>query len=41
MTNVYVVRGDGSAEEYTPWFAAAGFRYVQLTGLPAGLARRP
>jgi hypothetical protein len=37
MTNLYIVRGDGSEERYTPYFAAAGFRYAQLSGLPAGV----
>jgi len=35
MTNVYTVRGDGQAEQYTPYFAAAGFRYAQLSGFPS------
>jgi alpha-L-rhamnosidase len=33
-TNVYITRGDGRAAVYTPLFVYAGFRYVQLTGLP-------
>eukprot|EP00966_Prymnesium_polylepis_P034625 805141-Prymnesium_polylepis.2 len=37
MTNVYTVRGDPAGEEYTPSFAAAGFRYVQLSGVPTGV----
>lgn len=36
MTNVYIVRGDGQPENYTALFAGAGFRYAQLSGLPAG-----
>ena len=37
MTNLYTVRGGNSdeAEEYTPYFAAAGFRFAQLKGLPS------
>ena len=41
MTNVYVVQatkdssGNVVEEDYTPFFAAAGFRYAQLRGLPA------
>lgn len=41
MTNVYIVQaskdssGNVVAEHYTPFFAAAGFRYAQLRGLPA------
>lgn len=34
MTNVYTVKGDGEEEVYTPFFAAAGFRYAQLSGFP-------
>jgi alpha-L-rhamnosidase len=34
MTNVYIVRGDGAAENYTPFFAAGGFRFAQISGLP-------
>lgn len=37
MTNVYIVKGDGAAETYTPYFAGAGFRYVQVSGFPAGM----
>ena len=37
MTNLYIVRGDPMGEVYTPWFAAAGFRYVQVSGVPAGV----
>ena len=35
QTNVYVVRGDGTAETYTPFFAAGGVRYGQISNLPA------
>jgi alpha-L-rhamnosidase len=35
QTNVYIVRGDGQAEVYTPFFSAAGFRYAQISGLPS------
>ena len=36
MTNIYVVQSaDGAAETYTPYFAAGGFRFAQLSGLPA------
>jgi hypothetical protein len=35
QTNVYLVRGDGNAEEYTPLFAVSGFRYVTVSGVPA------
>ena len=38
MTNIYIVRGDGKAENYTALFAGAGFRYAQLSGLPHGYA---
>ena len=34
QTNVYLVRGNGQAEEYRPEFAMAGFRYVSVSGLP-------
>jgi hypothetical protein len=44
MTNLYTVSGvstgasAGADEEtYTAYFAAAGFRYAQLSGLPAGV----
>ena len=36
QTNLYTVRGDGSAESYTALFAGAGFRYAQLSGIPEG-----
>ena len=36
QTNLYTVRGDGTPENYTALFAGAGFRYAQLSGLPAG-----
>ena len=41
MTNIYVVGsgesggGGGGEETYTAFFAGAGFRYAQLSGLPA------
>jgi alpha-L-rhamnosidase len=35
MTNVYIVGGRASGETYTPYFAAAGFRYAQVSGFPA------
>eukprot|EP00665_Eupelagonemidae_sp_cell47_P006968 gene6968-3343_t len=35
MTNLYKVGGRGHAVEYAPRFAAAGFRYAELWGLPA------
>ena len=34
QTNLYTVRGDGTAENYTALFAGAGFRYAQLSGFP-------
>jgi hypothetical protein len=34
QTNLYTVRGDPAGENYTAYFAAAGFRYAQLSGLP-------
>ena len=34
MTNLYVVGDPTSRIEYHPYFAAAGFRYAQLSGLP-------
>jgi alpha-L-rhamnosidase len=38
QTNLYTVSADGKyGETYTAYFAAAGFRYVQLSGLPAGV----
>lgn len=36
QTNLYTVRGDGTAENYTALFAGAGFRYAQLSGMPDG-----
>lgn len=36
QTNLYTVASDGNAEDYTALFAGAGFRYAQLSGLPAG-----
>ena len=36
QTNLYTVRGDGTAESYTALFAGAGFRYAQLSGFPHG-----
>lgn len=37
QTNVYIVAADAAGERYTPYFAAAGFRYAQLSGLPPGV----
>ena len=34
MTNVYIVKDNVSAIDYTPHFAAAGFRYATISGLP-------
>jgi alpha-L-rhamnosidase len=34
QTNTYITRGDGKATSYTPLFTFAGFRYVQIEGLP-------
>jgi alpha-L-rhamnosidase len=34
QTNSYLSRGDGKPASYTPLFTFAGFRYVQLSGLP-------
>lgn len=36
MTNVYIVGAGDGAVDYTPFFAAAGFRYVTVSGLPSG-----
>ena len=33
-TNVYITRGDGKAAAYRTGFTYAGFRYVELSGLP-------
>eukprot|EP01051_Picozoa_sp_SAG22_P000173 SAG22_NODE_3_length_48349_cov_158.681180_34_plen_907_part_00 len=38
QTNIYIVGADGKSETYVPRFAGAGFRYAQITGLPAGVA---
>lgn len=32
----YVVAGDAAGEVYSAYFAGAGFRYAQLSGLPSG-----
>ena len=41
MTNLYIVRGDGSAETYQPFFATGGFRYAQLSVRAAAAAAAP
>lgn len=35
MTNLYIVAGNPAGETYTALFAGAGFRYAQISGLPA------
>jgi alpha-L-rhamnosidase len=36
MTNLYTVGGNSAGETYTALFAGSGFRYAQISGLPAG-----
>ncbi|MEU6769698.1 family 78 glycoside hydrolase catalytic domain [Streptomyces sp. NPDC046759] len=36
-TDRFVLAGTGSAETYEPRFTVHGYRYVELTGLPAGV----
>ena len=37
QTNLFVLNGSGCVEHYRPEFMYAGFRFVQLWGLPAGV----
>lgn len=33
-TDTYILKGDGSTEQYEPHFTSHGFRYVEITGYP-------
>ena len=37
QTNLFILNGSGTTEHYRPEFMYAGFRFVQLWGLPAGV----
>ena len=38
QTNEYIIADDEDAIQYTPYFSAAGFRYVQVSGFPSDFA---